>query len=267
MSEAVLSVQGLCIDFGATRVVDGVSFALAAGETLGIVGESGSGKTLTALALLRILPPGARIAGGSIRLAGEELVDASEERMRALRGRGMAMVFQEPLSALDPVLTIGAQLGEVIVRHRRLPPKQAREVAIDSLARVGIAAPERRLAERPHQLSGGMRQRVLIAMALACEPQVLIADEPTTALDVTTQAQVLELIVRLQAEQRFGVLLITHDLAVVSETCARTLVMQSGRIVEEGATAQVVAAPSHPYTAKLLASTLSVSGAREARVS
>ena len=258
MSEPLLTVQDLRIDIGGARVVDGVSFSLAAGETLGLVGESGSGKTLTALALLRLLPPGAHVTGGAITLAGEDLVAAGEARLRALRGGAMAMIFQEPMTALDPVLRIGTQLERVIVRHRGLSRLQARRVAMDALARVGIATPKRMLGEYPHRLSGGMRQRVLIAMALACKPSVLIADEPTTALDVTTQAQVLDLIVRLQAELGFGVLLITHDLAVVAETCARTVVMRAGRLVEEGATATLIAQPREVYTQTLLANTLRV---------
>jgi ABC-type dipeptide/oligopeptide/nickel transport system ATPase component len=258
MDAPLLSVQELRIEIGGVNVVDGVTFALGAGETLGLVGESGSGKTLTSLALLRLLPPGVRITGGRIMLDGEDLAAASDSRMRALRGGVMAMIFQEPMTALNPVRTIGAQLEHVIARHRHFRRVQARSAAIEALGRVGIATPKRILREYPHRLSGGMRQRVLIAMALACEPRVLIADEPTTALDVTTQAQVLDLIVRLQADLRIGVLLITHDLAVVAETCARTAVMRAGRIVEEGPTAEIVAAPRDAYTQTLLANTLRV---------
>ena len=258
MDAPLLSVRDLSIEIAGTRVVDGVSFTLAAGETLGLVGESGSGKTLTSLALLRLLPPGARMTGGQILLEGEDLVVARETRMRALRGGAMAMIFQEPMTALNPVRTIGAQLEHVIARHRHFRRVQARSAAIEALGRVGIAAPKRMLREYPHRLSGGMRQRVLIAMALACEPRVLIADEPTTALDVTTQAQVLDLIVRLQSELRIGVLLITHDLAVVAETCVRTAVMRAGRIIEEAPTAQLIASPYEPYTQSLLANTLRV---------
>ena len=256
MSEPLLNVNDLSIEIGGARVVDGVTLTVGAGETLGLVGESGSGKTLTALSLLRLLPPGARIAGGTITFAGEDLVAASDARMRALRGGALAMVFQEPMTALDPVQRIGTQLERVILRHRRLSGSQARSVGIEALARVGIAAPERMRREYPHRLSGGMRQRVLIAMALACEPKVLIADEPTTALDVTTQAQVLALITRLRFELGFGVLLITHDLGVVAETCARIAVMSGGRLVEQGPTEQVVASPRDPYTQALLANTL-----------
>jgi len=258
MSAPLLSVEDLCVDIAGARVLDRVSFVLAAGETLGLVGESGSGKTMTAFALLGLLPPGARIASGRILLEGEDLTRFDEARLRALRGGEIAMIFQEPMTALNPVATVGAQLERVIVRHRGLTRKQARTVAVEALARVGIASPERRLAEHPHRLSGGMRQRVLIAMALACEPKLLVADEPTTALDVTTQAQVLELIVRLQHELRFAVLLITHDLAVVAQTCARTAVMRGGRIVEKGATTDVISRPREDYTRTLLANTLSV---------
>jgi ABC-type dipeptide/oligopeptide/nickel transport system ATPase component len=260
VSAPLLAVEGLCIDVGGARVVDGVDFELTAAETLGLVGESGSGKTMTALALLRLLPPGARIVAGRITLAGEDLVAASDARVRALRGGVIAMVFQDPMTALNPVLTIGTQLERVIARHRRLSGRPARDVAVAALARVGIAAPEQRLHEPPHRLSGGMRQRVAIAMALACEPLVLLADEPTTALDVTTQAQVLELIVGLQSELGMSMLLITHDLAVVAETCARTAVMRAGRIVEQGATVDVVTAPRDAYTQALLAHTLGVRG-------
>jgi ABC-type dipeptide/oligopeptide/nickel transport system ATPase component len=258
MSTALLSVEELCVDIAGTRVLDRVSFALAAGETLGLVGESGSGKTMTAYSLLGLLPPGARVASGRILLEGEDVTRFEGPRLRALRGGEIAMIFQEPMTALNPVATVGAQLERVILRHRGLTRKQARAVAVEALARVGIASPERRLAEYPHRLSGGMRQRVLIAMALACEPKLLVADEPTTALDVTTQAQVLDLIVRLQEAQRFAVLLITHDLAVVAQTCARSAVMRAGRIVEEGATAEIVSRPQEDYTRALLANTLSV---------
>ena len=258
MSAPLLSVEDLCVDIAGARVLDRVSFVLAAGETLGLVGESGSGKTMTAFALLGLLPPGARIASGRILLEGEDLTRFDEARLRALRGGEIAMIFQEPMTALNPVATVGAQLERVIVRHRGLTRKQARTLAVEALARVGIASPERRVAEHPHRLSGGMRQRVLIAMALACEPKLLVADEPTTALDVTTQAQVLELIVRLQHELRFAVLLITHDLAVVAQTCARTAVMRGGAIVETGTTSEVISRPREDYTRTLLANTLSV---------
>jgi ABC-type dipeptide/oligopeptide/nickel transport system ATPase component len=258
VSAPLLSVEGLCVDIAGARVLDRVAFALGAGETLGLVGESGSGKTMTALALLGLLPPGARIASGRILLDGADVVRFDEARLRALRGGEIAMIFQEPMTALNPVATVGAQLERVIVRHRGLTRRQARARAVEALARVGIASPERRLGEHPHRLSGGMRQRVLIAMALACEPKLLVADEPTTALDVTTQAQVLDLIVRLQRELRFAVLLITHDLAVVAQTCARTAVMREGAIVEEGPTAEVIARPREDYTRTLLANTLTV---------
>jgi ABC-type dipeptide/oligopeptide/nickel transport system ATPase component len=256
-----LRVEDLTVDLGGTRVLDRVGFTLAAGETLGLVGESGSGKTLTALALLRLLPPAARVTGGRILLGDEHVLAAREPRLRKLRGGVIAMVFQEPMTALNPVLTIGTQLERVIVRHRGLTRRQAHAAAIEALARVGIAAPAERLAEPPHRLSGGMRQRVAIAMALACEPAVLVADEPTTALDVTTQAQVLDLIVRLQSELRMAMLLVTHDLAVVAGTCARVAVMHAGRIVEEGRTADVIAQPCTSHTQALLAGTRALSNA------
>jgi peptide/nickel transport system ATP-binding protein len=265
MSAPLLTVEDLCIDLGGVRIVDGVDFALATGETLGLVGESGSGKTLTALALLRLLPAGARIAAGRIALDGEDLVAADEARLRALRGGSVAMVFQDPMTALNPVLSIGTQLERVIVRHRGLDRAQARALAVAALARVGIAAPERRLHDPPHRLSGGMRQRVAVAMALACAPKLLLADEPTTALDVTTQAQVLELIVGLQAELGMAMLLITHDLAIVAETCARTAVMQAGRIVEQGETSAMLAWPRQNYTRELLAHSLRLRRAEPAQ--
>ena len=258
MSAPLLSVENLSIDLGGACVVNGVGFELTAGETLGLVGESGSGKTLTALALLRLLPAGARVTAGRIAFAGADLLAVDEARMRALRGGAIAMVFQDPMTALNPVLTIGTQLERVIARHRGLTGRAAHDAAVAALARVDIAAPAQRLREPPHRLSGGMRQRVAIAMALACEPKVLLADEPTTALDVTTQAQVLELIVRLQSELGMAMLLITHDLAVVAETCARTAVMRAGRIVEQGPTAALVATPRDAYTQALLAHTLQV---------
>ena len=257
-SAPLLRVEDLTVDLGGARVLDRVSFDLAAGETLGLVGESGSGKTLTALALLRLLPRAARVAGGRILLQDEDVLAADEARMRELRGGVIAMVFQEPMTALNPVLSIGTQLERVIVRHRRLTRRQARTVAVEALARVGIAAPAQRLAESPHRLSGGMRQRVAIAMALACEPKVLLADEPTTALDVTTQSQVLELIVRLQSELRMAMLLVTHDLGVVAGTCGRVAVMHAGRIVEQGPTADVIVRPHASYTQALLAGTLAL---------
>jgi ABC-type dipeptide/oligopeptide/nickel transport system ATPase component len=255
VSAPVLVVDDLAVHAGGVPLVEGVGFTLAPGGTLGIVGESGSGKTMTALALLRLLPAGARVVRGRALFGGEDLLQASETRMREVRGRGIAMVFQEPMSALNPVLTIGTQLERVIARHRAAGSRAARDVAADALARVGIADPARRLRQHPHELSGGMRQRVALAMALACEPSVLIADEPTTALDATTQAQALGLIADLQRELRMALILITHDLAVVAQTCERVVVMRAGVVVEEGSTADVIGRPAHDYTRGLVEST------------
>ncbi len=259
MSGPLLSVRDLVVEFstehGVVRAVDGVSFDVLPDETLGIVGESGCGKTVTALAILGLVPsPPGRIAGGSIRLAGRELVGLPEAELRALRGREVAMIFQEPMTALNPVLTVGGQMTDVLRRHRGLSRRQARAAAIELLATVGIPAPAARVDEHPHQLSGGMRQRVMIAMALSCGPKLIVADEPTTALDVTTQAQVLEQIVKLQREFRMAMILVTHDLGVVAETCRRALVMYCGRIVEKAEIEALFASPRHPYTAGLLES-------------
>ncbi len=255
----LLSVQDLVVEFstpkGVLRAVDGISFAIAPNETLGIVGESGCGKTVTGLALLGLIPsPPGRIAGGRIDFAGRNLAGLSDAELRPIRGAEISMIFQEPMTALNPVFTIGSQMGEVLRRHKSLTPRQARAAAIDMLGRVGIQAPARRIDEYPHQLSGGMRQRVMIAMALSCGPQLLVADEPTTALDVTTQAQVMELIRSLQDEFRMAMILITHDLGVVAETCERALVMYCGKIVEQAAVEPLFRAPRHPYTHGLLAS-------------
>ncbi len=240
---------------GEARAVDGVSFQLRAGETLGLVGESGSGKSVTALSLLGLVPrPAGRIVpGSSVRLRGEELVGAGEERLRAVRGGEIAMVFQEPMTSLNPVLTIGRQVEEGIRAHRGLSAGEARKEAIRMLARVGIPEPEDRIRAYPHQLSGGMRQRVMIAMALACRPSILVADEPTTALDVTVQAQILELLLDLQGELGMAILLITHDLGVVAEGPDRVAVMYAGRIVETATVGELFEAPAHPYTEGLLA--------------
>ena len=238
---------------GVVRAVDGVSFELTRGETLGIVGESGCGKSVTALSILRLIAPETgRIVGGSIRFGGRELTTLSNEEMRELRGRNIAMIFQEPMTSLNPVLNIGTQIAESVVRHLRLPWRAARERAREMLELVRIADPKQRLGEYPHQLSGGMRQRVMIAIALCCNPQVLIADEPTTALDVTIQAQILDLLRRLQAERGMAVLLITHDLGVVAELCHRVAVIYGGRIVELAPVRPLFARPIHPYTRGLL---------------
>ncbi len=255
--EPILRVQNLSIEFvteeGVIRAVDDVSFNVYPEETLGLVGESGCGKTVTGLSILRLVPmPPGRIAGGTIHLDGRELLGLRLTELDTIRGRDVSMIFQEPMTALNPVFTIGSQMTDVLHRHRRLNRRQARTEAAALLARVNIPDPESRLDDYPHQLSGGLRQRVMIAMALSCSPRLLIADEPTTALDVTTQAQVLEQIRSLQAEFRMAVVLVTHDLGVVAETCRRSLVMYCGSIVESGLTADLFTRPHHPYTAGLL---------------
>jgi oligopeptide/dipeptide ABC transporter ATP-binding protein len=264
MSGALLAVRDLRTwfhtDQGVAQAVDGVSFDVRPGETLGIVGESGCGKTVTSLSILGLLPtPPARIeAGSSIRFADEELVGAGERRLRALRGNEISMIFQEPMSSLNPVYTVGNQIMEAVRLHRGMDKSSARAEAIRLLAEVGIPDPDRRVDEYPHQLSGGMRQRVMIAMALSCEPKLLIADEPTTALDVTIQAQILELLADLRARHDMAVLLITHDLGVVAEVCDRVVVMYAGQVVETGSVQEIFARPEHPYTRGLLASLPSV---------
>jgi peptide/nickel transport system ATP-binding protein len=238
------------------RAVNGVSFRLLRGETLGIVGESGCGKSVTAMTLLRLIPsPPSVIAGGAVRYNGEDLLAFSEERMRAIRGNEISMIFQDPMTSLNPVLTVGEQIAEPAVLHRGLGRRAARELSVEMLQKVGIPEPRRRAGEYPHQFSGGMRQRAMIAAALACNPRVLIADEPTTALDVTIQAQILELMLDLKREFGTSIIMITHDLGVVAETCARVVVMYAGRKVEEAATAELFAAPLHPYTVGLLSAT------------
>jgi len=255
----VLRVRDLSVEFhtedGVIRAVDGVSFDVQPDETLGLVGESGCGKTVTGLSILRLIPmPPGRIAGGSIELEGRDLVPLPNREIEEIRGRDVSMIFQEPMTALNPVFTIGSQMVDVLRRHRDLSRREARTVAAELLAKVNIPAPASRLDDYPHQLSGGMRQRVMIAMALSCNPKLLIADEPTTALDVTTQAQVLQQIKALQAEFRMAVILVTHDLGVVAETCRRAVVMYCGSIVEAGDVGDLFSRPRHPYTAGLLAS-------------
>jgi peptide/nickel transport system ATP-binding protein len=232
-----------------------VSFEIAARSTVGLVGESGSGKSVTALSIMRLVasPPG-RIAGGTIRYGGKDLLTLRPTEMRAIRGNRIAMIFQEPMTSLNPVFTVGDQVGEAVRLHQRKSRRDARAVAIEMFRRVGIPSPEERVDAYPHQLSGGMRQRVMIAMALACKPDLLIADEPTTALDVTIQAQILELLGALQRELGMSILLISHDLAVVAETCDEVIVMYAGRIVERARTETLFAAPRHHYTAGLLRS-------------
>ena len=253
----LLKVRDLSTHFftsdGVVRAVDGVSLDLSAGETLGIVGESGCGKSVTALSILRLIAPQTgRIVGGSIRFEGRELTTLSDQEMRTLRGHRIAMIFQEPMTSLDPVLTIGTQIAESVVRHLRLSRRAANDRAREMLEMVRIADSKQRLGEYPHQLSGGMRQRVMIAIALCCNPQVLIADEPTTALDVTIQAQILDLMLELKDKLGTAIILITHDLGVVAETCERVIVMYAGRAVEEAPAVSLFARPLHPYTRGLL---------------
>ena len=254
---AILEVRDLRTQFdtldGVVRAVDGVSFDLARGETLGIVGESGCGKSVTALSILRLIPPETgRIASGSIRFEGEDLTQLSEEAMKRLRGHRISMIFQEPMTSLNPVLTVGTQIAENVVRHRGVSKRAARDRACEMLELVRIADARRRLDEYPHQLSGGMRQRVMIAMALSCDPQVLIADEPTTALDVTIQAQILDLMLDLKEKTGTAIVLITHDLGVVAETTQRVVVMYAGRKVEEAPVEALFDNPLHPYTRGLM---------------
>jgi peptide/nickel transport system ATP-binding protein/oligopeptide transport system ATP-binding protein len=263
----VLEVSGLCTwfhtDAGIGRAVDGVSFQLRRGETLGLVGESGCGKSVTALSVLRLVSPPGRIEAGQIRLRGRNLLDLPEEEMRQVRGDEIAMIFQEPMTSLNPVLTCGYQIAEAVSLHQDVSRSEARSRAIDMMGKVGIPAPEQRVDEYPHQLSGGMRQRVMIAMALSCTPDVLIADEPTTALDVTIQAQILDLLQRLQDEFHMAILLITHDLGVVAEVADRVAVMYAGEVVETADTQAIFAHPRHPYTRGLLRSVPQIDRQRE----
>jgi len=258
-AEVVLSVRDLSTRFftrdGIVRAVDGLSFDVRRGETVCIVGESGCGKSVTALSVMQLLPEGVgRVVGGSIRFEQTELTTLSEARMRAIRGNRISMIFQEPMTSLNPVLTVGEQIAESLRIHQRLDARSAAERAIEMLNTVRIADPRQRAGEYPHQLSGGMRQRVMIAMALACNPQVLIADEPTTALDVTIQAQILDLMLDLKERLGTAVLLITHDLGVVAETAQRAIVMYAGRKVEEADTDTLFRNPLHPYTRGLMGS-------------
>jgi oligopeptide/dipeptide ABC transporter ATP-binding protein len=258
MSEALLAVDDLHVHFwtsrGIVHAVNGISFDIRPGETLGLVGESGCGKSVTALAAMGILPRAARIPAGRIRLDGRDLLDLSERAWRRLRGKEMAMIFQDPMTSLSPVLTVGAQLREAIREHLDVDKGEALRRAGDLLDRVGIPAARQRLKDYPHQFSGGMRQRVMIAMALACEPKLIIADEPTTALDVTIQAQILDLLRDLVSERGTALILITHDLGVVAGTCERVSVMYAGTIVETGTAEELFANPRHPYTFGLLQS-------------
>ncbi|MBW7966106.1 ABC transporter ATP-binding protein [Bradyrhizobium sp. BR 10261] len=258
-SDLVLEVKNLKTVFftnsGLFKAVDDVSFTVSRGETLAIVGESGCGKSVTALSLMRLVPdPPGRIVGGSVSLEATDLLALSEAEMRKVRGNRISMIFQEPMTSLNPVIRIGDQIVEAVRLHRNQSSKQARDIAVEMLRLVRIPEPARRAREYPHQLSGGMRQRAMIAMALACRPALLIADEPTTALDVTIQAQILALILDLQKELGTGLVLITHDLGVVAQTAQRVIVMYAGRKVEEASVEALFAAPKHPYTRGLMAS-------------
>jgi peptide/nickel transport system ATP-binding protein len=265
MNDPILDIQGLRTRFqtrrGLVTAVDGVSLTLAPGETLGIVGESGCGKSVTALSVLGLLPkPAGRITGGHILFGGRDLVAISEAEIRRIRGNEISMIFQEPMTSLNPVCTVGFQICETLRRHRGMNRREARREAAKMLGLVGIPEAGDRIDDYPHQMSGGMRQRVMIAMALSCQPRIMIADEPTTALDVTIQAQILDLMNRLQAEIGMSILLITHDLGVVAETCRRVVVMYAGKLVESADTPELFAAPAHPYTIGLFASLPKIGG-------
>jgi len=260
MSEKVLEVKNLKVEFntdrGVATAVNGVNFDVIKGKTIGIVGESGSGKSVSALSIMRLIPnPPGRISAGEILFKGENLLNIPMEDMRRIRGNKIAMIFQEPMTSLNPVFTVGNQIEEVLELHQSdLSPKERTDKAIDMLRLVGIPSPEKRVTEYPHQMSGGMRQRVMIAMALSCEPDILIADEPTTALDVTIQAQILELMNKLQKELGMGIIMITHDLGVVAETCDDVAVMYCGQIVEHADVKTLFNHPQHPYTKGLIES-------------
>jgi len=254
---SLLQVKDLVVEFpgrrGTLRALDGVSFDIAPGEVLGVVGESGAGKSLTGAAIIGLLEPPGRIAGGEIRLEGERIDRLPHEAMRHIRGRKIGAIFQDPLTSLNPLYTVGRQLTETIRTHLNVTPAQARERAIALLRDTGISAPEQRIDHYPHQFSGGMRQRVVIALALAAEPKLIVADEPTTALDVSVQAQIIALLKRVCAQHGAAVMLITHDMGVIAETCDRVAVMYAGRVAEIGPVHQVINHPAHPYTAGLMA--------------
>jgi oligopeptide/dipeptide ABC transporter ATP-binding protein len=258
MEKPLLEVKGLKTYFfsnhGTIRAADGVSFSVSAGETLGIVGESGCGKSVTSLSILNLIEPPGKITGGQILFKGEDIAGASGDRMRAIRGNEISMIFQEPMTSLNPVFRIREQIGEVLMLHRHMDKKEAWQAATALLGEVGIPRPEEVSRCYPHELSGGMRQRVMIAMALACSPELLIADEPTTALDVTIQAQILSLMNRLKLKTNTAILLITHDLGVVAQMADHVIVMYAGKVVESARTEELFEKPLHPYTQGLLAS-------------
>ena len=256
---ALLEIRDLVTQFdtttGIVQAVDGISYTVEEGETVAVVGESGCGKSVSALSVLRLIPnPPGRIVGGSIRFMGRDLLDLEEEEIRDIRGRDIGMVFQEPMTSLNPVLSVGVQLTETVLRHQDITAAAAQERALDLLRMVGISEPERRLRQYPHHLSGGMRQRVMIALAISCEPKLIIADEPTTALDVTIQAQILELMKDLTKRLGVALIVITHNLGVVARYADRVNVMYAGRIIESGSARQIYHHPRHPYTVGLLAS-------------
>ncbi len=257
---ALLQVSDLCIDLltrdGAVRLVDGVSFAVSPGEVLGVAGESGSGKTLTALSMLRLLPPGRMRVSGDITFEGRDVLALRREQLRQLRGSEVAMVFQEPMVSLHPSWTIGEQIAETVRTHLHVSREQARERAIEVLDLVHIPDPQRRVRQHPHEMSGGMLQRVMIAMALSCRPKLLIADEPTTALDVTVQAQLIDLLRELHDEFGMAMIVVSHDLSLLATFCERLMVMYGGQVIEDGSVREVFGAPRHPYTEALLSATI-----------
>ncbi len=258
MAESLLSVSNLTVEFtirgGVVPVIDDLSFDLGPGETLSLVGESGCGKSMTALAILGLIPsPPGVISAGSVTLQGEDLVQATDARLREIRGNEVSMVFQEPMTSLNPVYTVGEQIAETLRRHQGLTRNQAKSQAIQMIDAVQIPLPDRRVNDYPHQLSGGMRQRIMIAMALACQPKILIADEPTTALDVTVQAQIFDLMQNLQRETGAAIILITHDMGSVAEMAERVVVMYAGRKIEDGQVQDILLQPRHPYTRGLIA--------------
>jgi len=270
MAASLLEIEDLRTQFfssrGLVRAVDGVSLRVEEGETLGVVGESGCGKTMTALSVLRLVPEPGRIVGGHVRVRGRDVVTMSDEEVRKLRGEEVAMIFQDPMTSLNPVTRIGTQIQEAMTAHERFSPREAAGRVVPLLRRVRIPAAEHRRADYPHQFSGGMRQRAMIAMGLANEPSLLIADEPTTALDVTVQAQIIQLLRQLNRELGTAIMLITHNMALVASLCTRVAVMYAGRVVEEGPIEQIFEAPQHPYTWSLLRSVPRVDEARRSRL-
>lgn len=267
-SEILLEIKDLCVEFktmaGTVHAVDHLSYTLHRGEKLGIVGESGSGKSVSSLAMMQLIPnPPGKVTGGQILYNGKDLVKLSEREMEKIRGNEISMIFQEPMTSLNPIIRCGKQIAESLQLHRGMKKKEAMEEAIKMMQAVGIANPQARAYEYPHQMSGGMRQRVMIAMAMSSDPKILIADEPTTALDVTIQAQILHLLLELQKKNNMSIILITHDLGVVAQTCKRVAVMCGGYVVEEGTVEEIFLHPGHPYTQALIASMPRVGGTFE----